>query len=179
MASLVVGLHSGIGAWRRVRVHQERTAKVQRALDQLCRDLRHLAIVPDQEGALVERASEGRGEILGFTALSSRRTQAAERGTVWSRIEYRIGNVEDEETEGLIRLYVPYVADSTMNGRETETLLLADVSAIHFDYVTADGVVPTWDDGGRLPHGLQITLDMASGPPITQALSIPAGAPVE
>ncbi|MBN2311291.1 MAG: prepilin-type N-terminal cleavage/methylation domain-containing protein [Candidatus Hydrogenedentes bacterium] len=178
MAALVGALRAGIRAYEGVRAHHERQAHVRRAFKALSEDVRHLAVVSEEEAPLAESVESDGIESLTITALASREQHRAGVGFDWNRVTYSLAELAGEEGLGLRRTALPYVGPAAV-GRgqeECEEFLLRGVRTLSFDYVAAEGLVPEWQDAERLPGAVVITMELDAGPTITKSIWIPVGA---
>jgi len=176
MSALVGGLHAGIRAWKTVRAHQVRSAQIERALRVINSDLRGLAIVSEEEPPLVEK-SPGQGwEGLSFTAVDTRRRQRAGLGTVWTRVDYTLRLNKEGDAHDLVRASIPYISAQPVNGARREDVLIEKVRKIGFEYLHKGGRVPVWESPKKLPAGIDVFIEMASGGHVSETIWIPCGA---
>lgn len=177
MSSLVVGLRTGINAHRNLRSHDSQSAAIERATRIIARDLRHLAVINENEIPLEETIEDegADSERLSFTSLAPRDPLGSGPGSVWARIEYKISQDTESDSKVLIRAYTPHVGNNPMGGGTIEEVLLENVQGLSFDYYNGAQKVPDWEDPEKLPSALEVHIVLESGTQILKTVSIPAG----
>lgn len=178
MTSLMVGLHTGVSSWKRVRAHQEFMAETERAFEIIGADLRHIARIDEDRPALGESESLSGATDLEFTALVPNTYHAQGRGAVWAEVTYSL--VEDEEVVhensfNLKRTWVPQIANSELDGALVEETLLRQLSSIEFSYLGDEGVVPEWENPEQLPRAVLVNIGFQSGKTMERMISLPLG----
>lgn len=175
LSSLVVGLQSGIRAWRTVQTHQSREAAETQALERMRRDFRRLAVVSQEEPALRETREGSALRVVEITALGSRRQQRAGEGAVWSKVSYALEKGE-EDLLRLVRTEVPYVAGKPMMGVRSEETLVEGLIGWRLQYSGPDGRTESWESEKALPRSVEITLEPPGRRCIRASVWVPCGA---
>lgn len=178
MTSLMVGLHTGVNSWKRVRAHQEFMAHTERAFEVIGMDLRHMVRIHEDNPPLTESELPSGAASLEFTALVPNIYHAQGRRAVWADVNYSL--VEDEEvlhenSFNLKRSWSPQVANSALDGGLIEETLLTQLSSIEFDYLGDEGLVPEWEDPEQLPRAVLVSIQFQSGKTMERMISLPLG----
>ena len=173
LAVLVEGLHSGIRAWRSVRLHQVRQAELNVVAEKLTEDFRHLLATSDA-APIAETALETGGEKIRITTSISRKRQRAGIGWVWNEIELSTA-VDDDGKKIFRRTVQPHAGTSVVGTEPVEETLLTNIKSAQFDYVGPDGQTPVWESRDTLPLAVLVRIQPETGPEFVIPAWIPAG----
>ncbi|MCX5768872.1 MAG: prepilin-type N-terminal cleavage/methylation domain-containing protein, partial [Candidatus Hydrogenedentes bacterium] len=173
LAVLVEGLHSGIRAWKSVRLHQVRQAQLNLVVDKLTEDFRHLIALPDTT-PIAETTLDTGGEKVKIATSVPRKRQRAGIGWVWNEIEISTA-LDDTGAKILRRTIQPHVGTSLVGSEPTQETLLTNVKSAQFDYLGPDGQTPVWESKDSLPTAVLIRITPETGPEIVIPAWVPAG----
>ena len=173
LSTLVLSLRTGINTYRAIERSQAHEGEAARIRAILSEDLRHLAIVSDEEPFLIEESQETGQELLQFTRLGNRNAQQYRRGAVWSRVQYEV--VKGDDGAKLIRREIPFVAAGPLEGAESESVLLEGAESVAFDYFDGQQWRPAWEDAERAPLAVKMTVEPEAGPSWTFSATVPMG----
>lgn len=180
MSVLLVGLQSGIRGWRTLARHQAQNAELEKAMERLRTDFRHLYFASEELPALLEAESTVTADALSLTVLGPRLPQRAGRGAVWYRVDYTVRAAGEGAAPALFRRAVPCVTAVPNEAAATEELLLSDARGFSVSYATPDGNRDVWTDPKHLPTGVTVTVTAGGLRPLRMSTPIPCaiqGAP--
>ena len=173
LAVLVEGLHSGIRAWRSVRLHQIRQAELTVLAEKITEDFRHLLAAGDGS-PIAETALETGGEKIRIATSLSRKRQRAGVGWVWNEIELSTA-VDDDGKKILRRTVQPHAGKSLVGAEPVEETLLTNIKSVQLDYLGPDGQTPVWESQDTLPLAVVVRIQPETGPELVIPAWIPAG----
>jgi len=172
LAVLVEGLHSGIRAWRSVRLHQVRQAEITLLADKITEDFRHL-LAPTDAAPIAETTLQTGGEKVRIATSIPRKRQRAGIGWVWNEIELATA-VDDDGKKIFRRTVQPYAGKSLVGSEPTEETLLTNIKSAQFDYLGPDGQTPVWESRDTLPLAVIVRIQPETGPELVIPAWIPA-----
>lgn len=170
LSSLVIGLRTGIVAWRNVRLHQTSQSSLERAFEILHSDIDAVGFVHPKSVPIEETVDEAGSEELALTVFGAGSALTGDAAYDWATVRY---TVDSDST--LIRTISPMVGPSNLDGGEADEHLLDGVRSIGFDYFTARGSVPVWEDRDSLPAAVEVTLDFQAGPSTRRIFPVSVG----
>lgn len=170
---LVEGLHSGIRAWRSVRLHQVRQAELNVVAERITEDFRHVVCAPDTM-PIDETTLQSGGEKVRIITSVSRKRQRAGTGWVWNVIEFDTA-LDESGTRIFRRTVEARAGTSVVGSKPAVETLLSNVKSVQFDYVGSEGATPVWESRDSLPASVLIRITPETGSEIVIPAWVPAG----
>jgi hypothetical protein len=175
-AALLLGLQSGVRAWRTVRSHQAHDAAIRNTFRVFTADVHQIVSIDEDTPPIMESEEDYSGDRLTLTTLDRQIRQRAGVGAVWAGVEYGVERDASSQSGVLVRTAQPNAARGPLGSGPIRDSLLTGVSRVNFDYGTAEGFTPTWDDTNKSLGMIRMTVTFSDDKPASCTVWVPSGA---
>jgi len=176
LSVLVVGLRSGVQAWKTVKTHQEAQAPLERALNIMRDDFLNLLAPSEDRVAFKEEMTENGLETIHLSRCGGRLEQRAGVGCPWLSVNYEVRNSEDTDEPELVRITIPYAGAKPFDEEENVEVMLPGIKEVTYSYLTRGGQpADSWSDTQSVPQAVVVTIERDKGGTIQETFIVPLG----